>query len=66
MLFTSLVLILSFSAYLISPAKVFMHMGILVGAGTLAALLADFFVTPVLLYRFRVFGKEVESSSTFQ
>lgn len=62
MLFTSLVLILSFSAYLISPAKVFVNMGILVGAGTLAALLADFFVTPVLLYHFRVFGEEKGSA----
>ncbi len=61
MFFTSLILILSFAAYLISPAKVFFNMGLLVGAGVLAALAADYFVTPVLLQQFKVFGEETDA-----
>lgn len=52
---TSMVLILNFSAYLASAAKAYVNMGILVPAGILAALAADYFVTPVLLKRFRSF-----------
>ncbi len=55
---TSTVLILCFSAYLISAAKVFVNMGYLVAAGILAALLADYFITPVLLNWVQPFGKE--------
>jgi predicted RND superfamily exporter protein len=55
---TSTVLILCFAAYLISAAKVFVNMGYLVAAGILAALLADFFITPVLLNWVQPFGKE--------
>ncbi len=54
---TSMVLILNFSAYLGSLAKMYVHLGILVPAGILSALAADFFVTPVLLDRFRPFDK---------
>jgi len=52
---TSMVLILNFSAYLASLAKMYVNLGILVPAGILAALIADFFITPVLLNRFRPF-----------
>jgi len=55
---TSMVLILNFSAYLTSLAKVFVSMGILIPTGILAALAADFFVTPVLLNRFRPFPRK--------
>jgi len=55
---TSTVLILCFSAYLVSAAKVFVNMGYLVAAGILAALLADYFITPVLLNWARPFGRE--------
>ncbi len=58
---TSLVLILGFSAYLISVAKVFVNMGILIGAGILTALVVDYFVTPILLARFKPFGEEAVS-----
>lgn len=64
MFLTSLVLILTFSAYLSSTANVFVNMGILVAAGILAALAADYFITPVLLTLFRSFGKEVPGSGT--
>nr|WP_320114430.1 MMPL family transporter [uncultured Desulfuromonas sp.] len=55
---TSLVLTLNFSVYLVSYARVFIHMGVLIAAGILAALAADYFVTPVLLRLFRPFGQE--------
>jgi predicted RND superfamily exporter protein len=55
---TSLVLILCFSAYLISAANVFVNMGILVAMGIIAALTADYFVTPVLLKWVQPFGEE--------
>jgi hypothetical protein len=55
---TSTVLILCFSAYLISAAKVFVNMGYLVTIGILAALLADYFITPVMLNWVQPFGKE--------
>jgi uncharacterized protein len=55
---TSTVLILCFSAYLISAAKVFVNMGYLVTTGILAALLADYFITPVMLNWVQPFGKE--------
>ncbi len=58
MFYTSLVLVLSFSAFMISEVKVFINMGVLIGAGILAALATDYFVTPVLLQQFAVFGKE--------
>ncbi len=58
MFYTSLVLILSFSAFLISDVKVFINMAILIGAGIFSALATDYFVTPVLLKQFAVFGKE--------
>ncbi len=57
MFYTSLVLVLSFSAFMISSVKVFINMAILIGAGILAALATDYFVTPVLLRQFAVFGK---------
>jgi predicted RND superfamily exporter protein len=36
----------------------FINLGILAAAGMIAALLADFFITPVLFKQFRIFGKE--------
>ncbi|MBN2706916.1 MAG: MMPL family transporter, partial [Deltaproteobacteria bacterium] len=64
MFLTSLVLILNFSVYLVSCARVFINMGFLIGAGILAALVADYFVTPVLLQRFKAFGEEESRSSS--
>jgi predicted RND superfamily exporter protein len=66
---TTMVLILNFSAYLVSAARVFVNMGMLVAAGLLAALAADYFVTPVLLHLFRPFGAEdpaVQAEETAQ
>lgn len=52
---TSTVLALNFSACMTSVVKVYDNLGILIPAGILAALAADFFVTPVLLKNFRPF-----------
>ncbi|AHF03932.1 membrane protein [Marichromatium purpuratum 984] len=52
---TSVVLVLNFSVYLASTVNMFIHMGALVALGIGAALLTDFFVTPVLLERLRPF-----------
>lgn len=58
---TSVVLILNFSAYLTSDAKILANIGLLACAGIAAALLADFFVTPILLKKGKVFGEEINS-----
>ncbi|HBT89066.1 MMPL family transporter [Desulfobacter sp.] len=57
-LFTSLILTANFSVYLSSPAKVIIFLGILTGTGIMSALLADYFVTPVLLRALKAFGPE--------
>ncbi len=57
-LMTSVVLGLCFSAYMISEVNVFFRLGLLVCVGALSALLADYFITPVLLQQLRVFGEE--------
>jgi predicted RND superfamily exporter protein len=57
-LITSAILTFAFSSYLISDIKVFVHMGFLIGIGTIAAMLADFFITPVLLRLTLAFGPE--------
>ncbi|PID44266.1 MAG: hypothetical protein CR981_01515, partial [Proteobacteria bacterium] len=54
---TSTVLVLNFSACMTSVVKVYDNLGILIPAGILAALAADFFVTPVLLKQFRPFKR---------
>ncbi len=56
---TSGVLILNFSAYLSSLARVYVSMGILIPAGILAALAADYFVTPVLLMQFSALHRKL-------
>ncbi|MDR2820344.1 MAG: MMPL family transporter [Desulfovibrio sp.] len=55
---TTVILTLAFSPYLTADDKVFIHMGFLIGIGAIAAMLADFFVTPVLLRLTRAFGPE--------
>ena len=55
---TTVILTLNFAVYMVSVVKFFFHMGILVGAGLLAALLADYFVTPALIIRTKAFGPE--------
>nr|WP_321256782.1 MMPL family transporter [uncultured Pseudodesulfovibrio sp.] len=58
LLMTTIVLTLSFAAYMASDVKIFVSMGFLVGSGLFAALAADFFITPTLLSLTKPFGKE--------
>ncbi|MTI60096.1 MAG: hypothetical protein FH762_09000 [Firmicutes bacterium] len=60
---TSLVLIFNFAAYLTSIAKLYIHFGILAGVGILAALLADYFITPVCLNIIRPFDEKYKNIS---
>ncbi len=55
---TSFILICSFSVYLTSNAKIYIHIGLLSILGIASALLADYFVTPVLIKWTKPFGKE--------
>ncbi|MCK4359569.1 MAG: RND family transporter [Candidatus Cloacimonetes bacterium] len=55
---TSLVLVLGFVAYLTSLDKFYLHFGSYTIIAILAALFADFFVTPVLIMWVKPFGKE--------
>ncbi len=58
---TSVIITVNFAIYTTSESVSFMHMGILSVAGILSALVADLCITPVLFYKFRIFGKEVNS-----
>ncbi len=48
-LMTSLILVTSFSVYLTSAHLTYFHLGILIIAGIGSALLADYFISPILL-----------------
>jgi hypothetical protein len=58
LLMTTIVLTLTFAAYMVSVVKIFIFMGILVGSGLFAALAADYFITPVLIAWAKPFGPE--------
>ncbi len=58
MLLTSCILSLSFMAYLFSKMVIFVHMGVLVAIGVIVAVLCDYFITPNLIVRLKVFGEE--------
>jgi predicted RND superfamily exporter protein len=58
LLFTTLVLSGNFLAYMTSDVRFYFFLGVLAIAGMLSALFADFFVTPQLFQRFRIFGEE--------
>ena len=58
---TSCILIATFSVYLTSIARFFINLSILAIAGVLSALLADYFVTPVLIYLTKPFHKQTYS-----
>ncbi len=55
---TSLVLVLSFVAYLTSVDLMYFHLGVYTIVAILAALFADFFVTPILIQWTKPFGEE--------
>ena len=55
---TSLILVASFSVYLTSNARIFFYIGFLSILGITAALLADYFITPILVKWTQPFGRE--------
>lgn len=55
---TSFILVAAFSIYMTSVANLLFHLGLLVASGVSAALLADYFITPVLINLTHPFGKE--------
>jgi predicted RND superfamily exporter protein len=57
---TSFILVVSFSAYFTSVTLFFVHLAVAMTAGVLSALLADYFMTPILVHWFQPFGKEIK------
>ncbi len=57
LLLTSLIITANFSVYTTSVAKVYINLGVLTGVGIMAALLTDYFITPILLVWSKPFGK---------
>ncbi|MGX8690138.1 MAG: efflux RND transporter permease subunit [Bacteroidaceae bacterium] len=55
---TSIITSAVFGAFVTSPCAMNFHFGLLAIVGIVSALLADLFVTPVLVKRFKVFGNE--------
>jgi len=55
---TSIITSAVFGAFTTSPCAMNYHFGLLAIVGIVSALLADLFVTPVLVKRFKVFGNE--------
>lgn len=58
LVYTTLVLSANFLTYLTSEVKFYFFLGILAVSGMLSALIADFFITPLLFKRFKIFGEE--------
>ncbi len=56
--FTSVILILGFSAFATSQINSVIQLAILIGIGIFAALAADLFITPALFVLLKPFGKE--------
>jgi len=55
---TSIIIVLGFVAYLTSVDKMYFNLGTYTIVAIIAALLADFFVTPILILWTKPFGKE--------
>ena len=58
LVYTTLVLSANFLTYLTSEVKFYFFLGILAMSGMISALIADFFITPLLFKRFKIFGEE--------
>lgn len=58
MVSTTVILCMMFLAYMVSPVTIFFRVGILASIGLLAALVADFTLTPVLIMLTKLFGKK--------
>jgi predicted RND superfamily exporter protein len=58
LIYTTLVLSANFLTYMSSEVRFYFFMGILAVSGMLSALIADFFITPLLFKKFKIFGDE--------
>lgn len=58
MVSTTVILCMMFLAYMVSPVTIFFRVGLLASIGLLAALVADFTLTPVLIMLTKPFGKK--------
>ena len=59
---TTIILSATFLVYLICKIDAFLRLGVLAAVGLLSALAADYFMTPVLIYISKPFGKEESNS----
>lgn len=66
LVYTTLVLSANFLTYMTSEVKFYFFLGILAVSGILSALVADFFITPLLIKRYKVFGKEEIIETCFE
>ena len=62
MFLTTLILCAMFAVYIFSPMAILVVIGILTLIGLSGALLADYTITPALLYAVKPFGKEKEGA----
>jgi len=58
LVYTTMVLSANFLTFLTSEVKFYFFLGVLAVAGMISALMADFFITPLLFKRFKIFGEE--------
>lgn len=58
LIYTTIVLSANFLTYMTSEVNFYFFLGVLAVSGMVSALFADLFVTPLLIKRFKVFGKE--------
>ena len=58
---TTIILSATFLMYLTSQIDAFVRLGILASVGLFSALVADYLMTPVLIYVSKPFGKEKKS-----
>ena len=58
LIFTTLVLSGYFLSYMTSEVRFYFFLGVLAISGMVSALFADFFVTPQLFQKFKIFGQE--------
>ena len=55
---TTIILSATFLMYMASKIDAFLRLGILAAVGLFSALIADYLMTPVLIYITKPFGKE--------
>ena len=54
---TTIIMVATFSGFTTSKATQMFNFGFVVFVGLVSALLADLFVTPLLIKKFKIFGK---------